>query len=112
MASPVPSFRMNEHALLLLRIVHARGSVTPLLESGLTYWQISQLMSELIETGYISITGGTPTVTPSGTSLILADAPVHERRPGGGFISPLFVARRERIPVHAVYLPPLKNSFF
>lgn len=112
MASSFQAVRVNTHKALLLRLINANTDVGPLLAEGLHYSQISQLLGELIEEGLVSLVQGAPTLTQSGLDALRTDEATGRYRPDGGFISPRNSARTDKVPVDAIYLPPLRNSFF
>ena len=102
---------MNPHKALLLRLIQARSDVSALIEEGLTYVQISQLLGEAVSEGLVRFEPDGPSLTTAGLeSIQRAESGV--RRSDGGFISPMTSQRVDRLPVDAIYLPPKRFSYF
>jgi hypothetical protein len=101
----------REHRLLLLRLVHAKADVGPLLDNGLTYTQISQIVGELLTEKLVRVGEGTLELTDLGMHSLFGASTSTE--PGSrGFISPLYSERIKRIGLEDIYLPPNRSTFF
>lgn len=115
MASPVSEIIMEiaeSHLILLLQLIFAKADVDPLIRRGLTYLQISELITYCIDNKLIQQENGGYSLTESGFSRMEADSLTGKLRKDASWISPQEEFRIERIQPYKVYLPKLHNSFF
>jgi hypothetical protein len=100
------------HLILLLQLIFAKADVDPLVRRGLTYLQISELITYCIENKLIQQEKGGYSLTESGFLTMKADSRTGKLRKDGSWISHKEEFRIEKIKPDKVYLPELGNSFF
>jgi len=103
---------LNPRKKLLLELIHTESDVGPLVEEGLLYSQIAQMLAELADERLVRMEKGKPLLTDAGLAELRRDDRTGKRRSDGGFIVPLFDAKVDKLAIDAVYLPPKRFSFF
>jgi hypothetical protein len=104
---------INEsNLILLLQLIKAKADVEPLLKRGLTYMQISELITHCIEKKLIQQEDSGYSLTKSGILKMKADTQTGKPRKDGIWISPQEEFRIESRRSDEVYLPEMCNSFF
>lgn len=103
---------MNKHKAALLRLLHAKADLASLLEEGLLYSQITQLLGELIDERFVTLLQGAPELTEAGLAVLRTDEATGDRRRDGGFIGAMDSARIDKLGVDSIYLPVRRHSFF
>jgi hypothetical protein len=103
---------MNPNKIRLLRMLYAKSDVSPLIEEGLLYSQIAQLLGEMIDEGFVALSEGAPVLTDEGLAVLRTDEVTGTPRKDGGFIGPLNSARVDRLATDEIYLPVRRHSFF
>lgn len=96
---------------LLLQLVHARASVRPLRQLGLEYSQISKLLTEAQESRYILSTDRGFVLTSEGLGVLDEESRGH-RTGSRNWISPKLAMQTEKLDPDAIYLPPVRQSFY
>ena len=98
---------MSESSLiLLLQLIKNNAGAGPLIERGLRYQQISELINRALKEDFIEHKEKSMVLTKKGIEKI------RHGRPDGGFISPKEQSRIKSISVNEIFLPKKKNSFF
>lgn len=98
--------------ILLLQLVKAGGSVETLINRGLRYPQIGELINQAEDKEYIVSDENGLYLTKKGYELIQEDVNTGKIRRDGGWISPAENSRTTQINKFEVYLPPKNKSFF
>ena len=96
---------------LLLHLIDSGSGIEPLLNRGMTYSQIAELVNVAIRDGYISKTAKELTITEKGVDRLntLESGKISSN---AGWITPEVESRIDKIDVDDVYLPPVKHSHF
>lgn len=93
----------ESHIILLLQLIYAGADVDALLERGLEFSQIAEMISSLIEEEFIEETNSELKVTKLGLERITKG--IKKLNIKGGWISPLDQYRIEKLDKEDVYLP-------
>ena len=101
---------MNDRYMsLLLQIVYAGADVNPLINSGLTYPQISKLIRHAIADGFIEENVSEKerefVLTMSGLAFMREGGDFKSVRKDGGWIKPDVNSRIAKLEIYDVYLP-------
>ena len=102
----------DSNLILLLQLINANADVDPLIRRGLRFLQISRMISDAVESGYIEEVEGKLLVTAKGHKLIKSYSSKGEIRRDGGWISYEDESRIDSIPINSPYLPGINNSYF
>lgn len=102
----------ESHLVLLLQLIARRSGAESLLRRGLTYLQISRLISDATDEGLIEQADDGYRLTESGQARIKNDVWSGKMRKDGGWISPEDESRVAVQTTDSVYLPKMRNSFF
>lgn len=92
----------------LLRVIHYNADVNQLIDQGLRYSQISQLLNEALTKGLITAQGGRFLLTQSGKDLLLERNQVTNDLSISNWIEPLDDKRKKPMDPMAIYLPSKK----
>lgn len=99
----------NTHLNLLLQLIHASGEINSLLQRGLHFSQIAELISFAEENGLILEKEDRLELTEQGLETMRMASDSKKIRGDGGWISPMDEYRIERMDIDEVYLPKVKT---
>jgi hypothetical protein len=102
----------ESHLILLLQLIQAGGNVSSLLDRGLQFSQIAQLLSEAVAKGYVVQDGSEFHLTNSGLQKMRVELGSNRLRKDGGWISPLEEFRIDKWELDRIYLPSIEDTFF
>ena len=94
---------MNKSLILLLQVIHSEGNIDPLLNAGLEYVQIAQLLSQAKQNGYVFLSEDKLILSEQGTQILSES--LRQKIVGGGWIRPLDEYRITQMDKGDVYLP-------
>lgn len=103
---------LESHIVLLLQLIANKAGARSLLRRGLTYVQISRLISYAADEGLIQQDGDGYSLTESGLARMKSDIVSGKLRRDGGWISPEEESRVATQPADEVYLPKMRKSYF
>lgn len=113
MASTFPKELIKKaHISLLLRRIQIDADVSPLINRGLRYSQLIQLIKEAVESGLLERIEDGYAVTEAGQKFIQSDKITGKIRKDAGWINPLYDQKCEQAGLYDIYLPAKKNSKF
>ncbi|QDA59993.1 hypothetical protein [Hymenobacter jejuensis] len=96
--------------LILLLIVKKNGALTPVLEQGFTYSQISHFMSLLEQEHLIIFTEGKLSLTKQGEERAVYLQKELATSPKQGWILPETRSKIDSISINDIYLPAIKRK--
>ncbi|RJO60954.1 hypothetical protein C4544_04075 [candidate division WS5 bacterium] len=96
---------MNLNMAILLRVVRSEGSIDPLIERGLTYSQIANLLEEAKNTELIIVREGKLLISATGEKLLNVMSSKKLIPKPGGWIRPLDEHKLPKISQCDIYLP-------
>ena len=97
--------KINSHLILLLQLLSTNSDIKPLLDRGLTYYQISKLYVEAVSNKLVERIDGKLCLTSQGKTAMNINAKSGLQRKDGGWISSEENFRIEPWPLDRVYLP-------
>lgn len=101
----------ESHLVILLQLIYAGADVNVLLNKGLQYTQIAELIKEAIEKKLADETDEGLKITSLGLKKIKEGLENNRIKPKSDWISPLDEYKIEQLSVDAVYLPK-KSTYY
>jgi hypothetical protein len=102
----------DSNMILLLQLIHASGNISSLLNRGLQFSQIAELLLEAEAKGYAIHENDEYRLSEIGIHKMKMDLSTKKSRGDGGWISPLEEFRVDKWKVDQIYLPNVEDSFF
>lgn len=96
----------ESNLILLLQLIKDNADAGSLIERGLRYQQIGELINRALKENFIEHGKKDLALTEKGIEKI------RHGRPDGGFISPEQQSRIKSISINKIFLPKDKNSIF